>query len=47
MAIHIYYTKGDANNNVDGIVIEEDMTIGVVKVKIPYIGWPTVWFNKE
>ena len=44
---YIYYTKGDANNNVDGIVIEEDMTIGVVKVKIPYIGWPTVWFNKE
>lgn len=43
----IYYTKGDANNNVDDIVIEEDMIIGKVNHKIKYVGYPTVWFNKE
>ena len=44
---YLYYTKGDANENVDDFVIEEDMIIGVVKSKIPVIGYPTVWFNKE
>ena len=45
--LYYYYTQGDANNNVDDLVIEEDMIIGTVKYKIPYIGYPTVWFNKE
>ena len=44
---YLYYTKGDANENVDDFVIEEDMIIGVVRSKIPVIGYPTVWFNKE
>ena len=44
---YIFYTKGDANNNVDDLIIEEEMIIGKVKFKIPYIGYPTVWFNKE
>lgn len=43
----IYYTKGDANENIDNLVIEDDMILGKVKYKIPYIGYPTVWFNKE
>ncbi len=43
----IYYTKGDANSNVDDIVIEEDMIVGKVGFKIPFVGYPTVWFNKK
>lgn len=43
---YLYYTKGDANSDIDNFVIEKDMIVGVVKYKIPYIGYPTVWFNK-
>lgn len=39
------YTKGDANNDMDSYKISEDMIYGVVNVKIPYIGYPTVWLN--
>jgi signal peptidase len=42
---YIYYTKGDANNNMDDFVIKEDMVVGKVSLRIPYIGYPTVWFN--
>lgn len=42
----IFYTKGDANNDVDNYKITKDMIIGVVNVKIPYIGYPTVWVNE-
>ena len=41
-----YYTKGDANNDVDKYKITEDMVIGIVNIKIPYIGYPTVWVNE-
>ena len=45
---HLYfYTKGDANNNVDDVIIEDNIFIGKVKYKIPYIGYPTVWFNED
>ena len=44
---YVYYTKGDANDHIDNLSIEEDVIIGIVKFKIPYIGYPTVWFNKE
>lgn len=39
------YTKGDANESLDNYVVSKDMIIGVVNVKIPYIGLPTVWLN--
>jgi len=41
-----YYTKGDANNAVDNYIIYEDMIMGVVDYKIPYVGLPTVWLNE-
>ena len=41
-----YYTKGDANNDVDKYKITEDMVIGVVNVKVPYIGYPTIWIKE-
>ena len=40
-----YYTKGDANKEYDsGFRIAEDID-GLVKVKIRYIGLPTLWLR--
>jgi len=41
-----YYTQGDANNTIDNYIIYEDMIIGVVKFRIPYVGFPTIWLNE-
>jgi signal peptidase len=43
----VYYTKGDANNHIDDFLTDEQSIIGKVNIKIPYIGYPTVWFNKD
>lgn len=43
---YYFYTKGDSNNNVDNFAISEDMIIGIVNYKVPYIGLPTVWLNE-
>ncbi len=43
---YYFYTKGDANSSIDNYAIDERMLIGVVKISIPYIGWPTVWLNE-
>ena len=40
-----YYTKGDANDSIDNLVLTEDKIIGVVNVVIPYIGLPAVWIK--
>lgn len=42
---YYFYTKGDANDSEDNYEITEDMFIGIVNIKIPYIGYPTVWVN--
>ncbi len=42
---YYFYTKGDANKDMDKFIIEEDMIIGIVNHKVPYIGMPTVWLN--
>ncbi len=42
---YYFFTKGDANETVDNYKITEDMVIGTVNVKIPYIGCPTVWLK--
>ena len=44
---YIYYTKGDANDNIDEIIIDKDKIIGVTNFNIPYIGYPTVWFSER
>ncbi len=41
-----FYTKGDANEDKDDIVVKKDMINGTVSLKIPWIGAPTVWFNE-
>ncbi len=41
----IYYTKGTNNQQQDeGYRTNQDI-IGIVKFKIPGIGWPTIWLN--
>ena len=40
-------TKGDnVNNEIDNWVVKNEEVIGVVKLKIPYIGYPTIWLSK-
>ena len=40
-----FVTKGDANNAVDGNVVKRKQLKGVIKFKIPFIAYPTLWFN--
>ena len=44
---NLYYTKGDANEKIDDFIVEDDIIIGRVTNKIPYAGYPTVWFNEK
>lgn len=41
-----YYTKGDANEKEDDYLIKKENIIGIVRFRIPYIGYPTVWFSE-
>ena len=46
-----FVTKGDANNTADTNVVFTSQINGIVKTKIPYIAYPTIWlsesFNKK
>ena len=44
---YVLYTKGDANEEIDNFTTSESEVYGVVNYSIPYIGLPTVWFNKN
>lgn len=41
----IYYTKGDANNDVDSWSVKKDDIVGRVTLRIKGLGLPTVWIN--
>lgn len=43
---NFYYAKGDANEEEDDYLIKKENIIGIVRFKIPYIGYPTVWFSE-
>ncbi len=43
---YFLYTQGDANNAEDGYPVTQDMIVGTISVKIPYIGLPTVWLKE-
>lgn len=43
---YYYYSQGDANNDIDGYIIYEEDIIGIVKFKLPVIGFPTVWLSE-
>ena len=38
-------TKGDNNKTPDSWEVKESELLGVVKYRIKYIGYPTIWFN--
>lgn len=46
----VYQTKGDNNEVVDNWLITNDEIVGIVKVRVLWIAWPSVllneWFNK-
>ena len=43
---YYFYSKGDANKDEDNYAIEEEMIVGTVSIKIPYLGLPTIWLNE-
>lgn len=38
-------TKGDNNDSIDPLPIKQGQVNGVVKARIPYLGYPTLFFN--
>lgn len=40
-----YYTKGDANDDIDKGFILDEHIVGVSLFKIAYIGYPTIWLR--
>ncbi len=41
-----YFTKGDANEDLDvGYITESDIE-GIVELKLPYFGYPTLWLRE-
>lgn len=41
----LYITKGDNNNVADKLKVNPNQIVGIVKFKIPKIGYPSVWLN--
>jgi len=42
--LYKFYTKGDNNASIDDWEVRESDLIGIVKFKIKFLGWPSVWF---
>lgn len=43
----VYYTtKGDANSSSDSGFITNDNIIGIVKIRVPYVGYPSLWLRE-
>jgi signal peptidase I len=40
-----YFTKGDANDGMDSGYITDANIVGVINLKIKYIGYPTIWIR--
>jgi len=41
-----FYTKGDANKNIDNYVVGQEMILGTINTYIPFLGYPTVLLNE-
>ncbi len=41
-----YYTKGDANEDMDTGYITDVDIVGVTKFKLPFVGYPTIWLRE-
>lgn len=44
-AQNTYITKGDANDDVDSGYVTDSDIIGVIRFKVAYIGYPTIWLH--
>lgn len=44
--VYRYYTKGDANKNMDDGYVTKDKIYALVKLKVKYIGYPTLWVKE-
>ena len=42
----IFRTKGDNNNKADLFLTKSSDVLGVVKCKVKYIGYPTIWLTE-
>lgn len=40
-----YYTKGDANKEMDIGYITDSNIVGMARVSLPYLGYPTIWLR--
>ena len=40
--VYSFQTKGDNNDDIDGFIVHADQVIGTTKVRIPWVGLPTV-----
>lgn len=43
----LFETKGDNNNVSDSKLVEEEQVIGCIKMYVPYVGYPSVWFSEK
>lgn len=41
-----FITKGDNNDNVDDYKLEEKDVLGIMRLKVKYIGLPALWFSE-
>ena len=44
--VNHYRTKGDVNSTRDNVDVTMDKIYGEVKLRIPYIAFPSVWFSE-
>ena len=40
-----YYTKGDANEDLDTGYVTDSQIVGLVHYKVPMLGFPTLWLR--
>ncbi len=43
--VNRYYTKGDVNEDIDEGYITGSNIMGIVSMKVPYVGYPTLWMR--
>lgn len=41
-----YYTKGDANGDLDAGYVTDADIVGTAELKVPYVGYPTLWIRE-
>lgn len=44
--LNIYQTKGDANESVDSWTVDDSEIVGIVRIRILLIAWPSVWLSE-